>query len=111
MLKKSKRLRSAEVDEVMKPGSSAVRSIRSAHLQVKYVSTEAPLRSAAVVPKSLARKAVARNNLRRALYRALAGSNTQNLQGNAVFFVRVVPKNKSGATFGEELTQLLPKIY
>ena len=106
MLTKSKRLRAAEVEQVMKTGKSA----RSAHLQVKFVSSSASLRSAAVVPKSLARKATARNALRRALYRAIAGQKTTDIKGNAVFFVRVIPKDKSTATFTEELMQLLPKL-
>lgn len=107
MLTKSKRLRSIEVEQVMKTGRSA----RSAHLQVKFVSTSAPLRSAAVVPKSLARKATGRNSLRRALYRAIAASDTSLCRGNAVFFVRAIPKEKAAATFAEELIQLLPKLY
>src|SRR6185312_16627009 len=105
MLTKSKRLRSLEVEQVMKTG----KSVRSAHLQVKFVPTDVPLRSAAVVPKSLVRKASSRNVLRRALYRALAGQNMpQNkaIKGNAVFFVRLVPKEKPAATFAEEITLL-----
>jgi ribonuclease P protein component len=106
MLNKRKRLRSTEVEEVMKTGKSA----RSTHLQVKFVQNGSPLRSAAVAPKSVARKAVQRNNLRRTLYRALAASNMANCKGNAVFFVRLVPKTQAGATFSEELMQLLPKL-
>ena len=106
MLNKSKRLRAAEVEQVMKAGKSA----RSAHLQVKFASSGASLRSAAVVPKTLARKAVKRNTLRRALYRALAASNIRNCKGNAVFFVRVVPKEGPTAVFTEELMLLLPQV-
>jgi ribonuclease P protein component len=110
MLTKSKRLRSAEVEQVMKSG----RSLRSAHLQVKFVVTDGYLRSAAVVPKSLVRKASSRNLLRRALYRALAAqnmaNNKANIKGSAVFFVRVVPKERPTAVFAEELTQLLSKL-
>ena len=106
MLNKRKRLRSMEVEEVMKTGKSA----RSAHLQVKFVQTGAPLRCAAVAPKAVARKAVARNNLRRTLYRALAASNMANCKGDAVFFVRVIPKQYAGSIFSEELMQLLPKL-
>ena len=106
MLNKRKRLRSVEVEEVMKTGKSA----RSAHLQVKFVRTGAPLRSAAVVPKAVARKATARNTLRRTLYRALVASNMANYKGNAVFFVRLVPKSLAGPIFNEELMQLLPKL-
>lgn len=65
---------------------------------------------AVVVPKSLAKKAVMRNRLRRALYRALAASTMVGLKGKAVCFVRVVPKDSLTPTFSEELTQLLPKL-
>lgn len=96
-----------EVEQVMKTG----RSVRSAHLQVKFASSPTPLRSAAVVPKALARKATARNTLRRALYRAIAGADIKACKGNAVFFVRLVPKNNPTAVFREELTELLPKVH
>src|SRR5487761_2208151 len=99
MLNKSKRLRAAEVEQVMKAGRSA----RSAHLQVKFAPLATPLRSAAVVPKALARKATARNTLRRALYRALAAADTGLCKGNAVFFVRIIPKEKPTTVFAEEL--------
>jgi ribonuclease P protein component len=108
MLKKRKRLLSHEVNEVLKVG----RSNRSAHLQLKFVALPTPLRASAVVAKSVARKAVARNALRRALYRALAATDT-GLKGNAVFFVRVIPKTKPAAVFASELPALaapfLPK--
>ncbi len=107
MLNKRKRLRAAEVEQVMKAGKSA----RSPHLQVKFVSSALSLRSAAVVPKSLARKATARNTLRRALYRALEAVDTSSSKGNAVFFVRLVPKEKPAAVFSEELMQLLSKVH
>jgi ribonuclease P protein component len=104
MLKKSKRLRSSEVAAVLKAGRSA----RSTHLQVKLLVTSEPLRSAAVVAKSVARKATVRNNLRRALYRALAAINTSNVKGQAIFFVRAVPVHKKpAAIFAEELPALL----
>lgn len=106
MLKKRLRLRSLEVEEVVKLGRSA----RSTHLQVKFLAGRGTFRSAAVVPKSLARKATARNTLRRAMYRAIAISHTLGLKGNAVFFVRLIPKESPSATFFEEIPQLLSKL-
>ena len=106
MLKKSKRLRAEEVAQVMKTG----RSMRSAHLQVKFAPAGTMLRAAAVVPKSLARKATLRNALRRALYRVLAAANTAQISGHAVFFVRGLPKEKLAATFAQELASLLPSL-
>ncbi len=102
MLKKRKRLLSREVEIVLKSG----RSSRSAHLQLKFVALDHPLRASAVVAKSVARKAVTRNSLRRALYRALAVTPT-GLRGNAVFFVRLIPKEKPTAVFAAELPALL----
>src|SRR5450631_1876310 len=111
MLTKSKRLRTAEVEQVLKTGKSD----RSTHLQVKFLLSSTMsgkgLRSAAVVPKSLARKATARNTLRRALYRALAALKTTDSKAIAVFFVRVIPKERPTAVFAEELMQLLPKMH
>jgi len=63
MLKKRLRLRAAEVENILKKG----RSVRSAHMQAKALPGQEPLRSAAVVGKTLARKANVRNSLRRAV--------------------------------------------
>jgi ribonuclease P protein component len=106
MLKKRKRLLSKEVDDVLKDGQSA----RSTHMQLKFVALPHPLRSSAVVAKSVARKAVARNSLRRALYRAIALSDMSQLQGNAVFFVRLVPQEKPTAVFAKELPSLVASL-
>src|SRR5437868_7120258 len=109
MLTKSKRLRTQEVEQVMKTGKSA----RSSHLQVKFLLSggpPAPFRCAAVVPKSVVRKATQRNSLRRALYRALALQKTANIKGSSVVLVRAVPKDRPAAVFAEELTLLLPKL-
>ncbi len=86
------------------------RSSRSAHLQLKFVALPHPLRASAVVAKSVARKAVARNSLRRALYRALAAVDTSLLNGNAVFFVRLVPKEGPTAVFAAELPTLISSL-
>ncbi|HEY5383214.1 MAG TPA: ribonuclease P protein component [Candidatus Paceibacterota bacterium] len=116
MLKKRLRLRAAEVEEVLKKGHS----VRSTHLQLKLISGQEPLRSAAVVAKSVARKANVRNSLRRAIYRAI-GSVAQSdvsvplttpspLKGNAVFFLRVIPKEAPSVVIREEISFLLSKI-
>ena len=108
MLKKRLRLRAAEVEDVLKRG----RSVRSTHLQLKLLAGVEPLRSAAVVAKSVARKATARNSLRRAIYRAIAISVPlpSPLKGNAVFFLRVIPKETPSAVIKEEISFLLSKI-
>jgi len=108
MLKKRLRLRAKEVEEVLKSGRSA----RSAHMQAKWVVAPEPLRSAAVVAKSVARKANVRNALRRSIYRALAsvGTNSTLPHAKAVFFLRVIPKEKPSEVLKEEISFLLSKI-
>jgi ribonuclease P protein component len=110
MLNKRSRLRANEVAEVIKSGRSA----RTTHLQVKFVSRSGPFRSAAVAPKSIAKKATDRNRLRRALYRALLSHISANPQstpkGNAVFFVRLVPKEALSSAFLAELPSLFSKL-
>jgi len=102
MLSRSQRLRAHEVVEVLARG----RSVRLGGLQVKFLPAHEPLRSAAVVPKSVVRKATKRNSLRRALYRALAEVGAR--QGRAVFLLRALPPNTSALR--EDLMQLLPKL-
>jgi RNase P protein component len=108
MLKKRLRLRVFEVEEVLKSGRSA----RSPHMQAKWVVSEESLRSAAVVAKSVARKANVRNALRRSIYRALAsvGATATLPHARAVFFLRVIPNERPGAILKEEISFLLSKI-
>ena len=99
MLPRARRLRAAEVRVVMKEG----RARRTAHLSMKYLPTQEPLRAAAVVSKSLAKNAVARNRLRRALYRALA---TRKESGRAVIFVQKMPNGTLSKVFSNDLAIL-----
>ncbi len=103
MLKKRLRLRTSEVNEVLKGGRSA----RSPHMQVKWVGSQESLRSAAVVAKSVARKANVRNNLRRAIYRAIAVVPSPAPQARALFFLRLIPKEQPSAIIKEEVSFLL----
>lgn len=106
MLQKSKRLRSAEVKEVLAKG----RSIRAEHLQMRYIAATGPMRSAVIVPKALVRKATARNSVRRAAYRALASVPSPSRSAHAIFFVRSVPKTPLTPAFARELSVLFAKI-
>ncbi|MGC9602421.1 MAG: ribonuclease P protein component [Minisyncoccia bacterium] len=108
MLKKRLRLRAEEVKEVLKAGRSA----HSSHMQAKWIVAEEPLRSAAVVARSVARKANVRNALRRSIYRAIASvSTTAPLpRARAVFFLRVIPRERSGTILREEISFLLSQI-
>ena len=108
MLKKRLRLRGFEVEEVLKTGRSA----RSPHMQAKWIVAAEPLRSAAVVAKSTARKANVRNALRRSIYRALAslGTSASLPRARAVFFLRVIPNERPGAILQEEISFLLSQM-
>jgi ribonuclease P protein component len=83
MLKKSARLRAAEVAEVLARG----KSVRVGPYGGKLVASNEPLRVAIVVPKKSVRTAVARNRLRRAAYRALPSLSTPST-GRLALFVR-----------------------
>ena len=67
MLPKQARLSAAEVREVLKSG----RSLRAGALSIKYTKA-AKAKAAVVVSTKVAKRAVDRNRLRRAGYRALA---------------------------------------
>lgn len=91
MLRKTRRLRSAEVRAVIAHGKGA----RHGAISLKYLDNKGFFRAAAVVSKSTAKRAVDRNRLRRALYRALATLSTEetHILDNKmiVFFVRSSP--------------------
>ena len=101
MLPKARRLTSAEVREVLKSG----RSKRAEYLSMKYIAQPTALRASVVVSKAVAKGAVERNRLRRALYHALSpivGS------GTAVIFVQKKPKKPLQPAFAEDLQMLFP---
>jgi ribonuclease P protein component len=102
MLPKGRRLTADEVQVVLSQG----RSSRAGNLSMKRLLTKEPLRFAAVVSKSVAKKAVARNRIRRALYRALTPFSGE---GQAIIFVRTVPEPPLTPAFGRDLAQLLSK--
>ena len=106
MLPKSRRLTSSEVTEVLKRG----RSRRGDYLSVKHLALPSPLRTSAVVAKSVAKKAVERNRLRRGVYRALSSPSTLQIlllgKGNAVIFVQKVPKTDLSRSFSSDIQKL-----
>lgn len=80
------------------------RSRRASLLSAKYVSGSHTLRASAVVSKKVAKGAVERNRLRRALYRALVAYEGT---GTAVIFVQKVPANPLTPAFFHDLVVLL----
>lgn len=102
MLPKHKRLSAQGVRDVLKLGRSA----RGSVLSVKYISGGGPFCAAVVVSKSVAKRAVDRNKLRRAVYHALGLPPTPAL-GRAVFFVQ---KKADISTLTQETAQLCLKL-
>lgn len=110
MLSRSRRLRTAEVAEVMRRGKSS----RGRFMSAKAVSDAGgTIRAAAVVPKSLVKKAVLRNRIRRALYRAVASLPAEVTAGKSaqvVFFVRTVPPSPLTPALAADITDLLSAL-
>ena len=102
MLAKTRRLGTEEVREVLARG----RSQRGTTLSVKTLPTASPFRCAVVVSKKVAKTAVIRNKVRRAVYRALQGAFLPRT-GHAILFVQSVPKADLVPVFSSELKKLL----
>ncbi len=89
MLPKRRRLSAAEVREVIAQG----RGRRGEVLSSKNVAKQGPFACAVVVSKKVAKSAVRRNSLRRAVYRALQGA-TLPQSGHMVLFYTVHPPSE-----------------
>ncbi len=109
MLPKKRRLTAAQVKEVLSSG----KSVRGVAISLKYVVKPGFFGSAVVAPKAVARLAVDRNRVRRALYRALSSLSPQEahiLQNKmTVFFVRSIPSPLQ-PTLRAEVVGLLTKL-
>ncbi len=103
MLSKSRRLTSNDVTRVLKQG----RSKRALFLSMKFLELQTPLRTSAVVSKSVARRAVERNRLRRAVYQALTPLSGH---GYAVVFVQKIPPEGMSLAFKEDIAQLFKNM-
>lgn len=102
MLRKAARLRAQEVRNTISRGKTS----RGKVLSLKYLETFSPLRVAVVVSKKLARTAVARNRLRRAVYRALSEVSPMK-RGHAILFVQSIPKDDLTPAFAADIKTLL----
>jgi ribonuclease P protein component len=100
MLVKARRLSALEVKDVLKRG----RSRRATYLSVKLISSNIPLKTSVIVPKSVEKGAVGRNRLRRAVYHALTPFSGS---GQAIVFVQRKPVEKLQAAFTVDLKHLL----
>jgi RNase P protein component len=113
MLAKKARLTSREVEEVLTKGRSLAVSPKKGQktlISLKFLATPGRFQAAAIAPKSVAKSAVVRNSLRRAVYRAVASLPAPKISGKAVFFVRSIPKKPFTPAFAEEVEALLQKI-
>lgn len=102
MLHKRARLSATEVAEVLQKG----RGQRAQILSLKFQATSAPFKCAVVVSKKVARSAVTRNSLRRAVYRALRETSLP-ATGRAILFVQSVPPENRAAIFASDIKKLL----
>jgi ribonuclease P protein component len=91
MLPKKRRLTSAEVREVIARGVN----VRGSIVSLKYLVNKGVFKVSVVAPKSVAKRAVDRNRLRRVLYGVIRELSKENPnlfpQGLLVFFVRSTP--------------------
>jgi ribonuclease P protein component len=102
MLPKTKRLRAEEVQDILAHGTSR----RAGVLSLKKIENKGDFRCAVVVSKKLARTAVMRNRLRRAVYKALSETSLPRHM-HAILFVQSIPPRDLVATFSLELKKLL----
>lgn len=102
MLSKTRRLGVRGVQEVLLRG----RGSRGTVLSVKTLATTSPFRCAVVISKKVAKTAVVRNKVRRAVYRALARTSLPHT-GHAILFVQSVPADNLTDVFSSELKKLL----
>lgn len=79
---------------------------RGKALSLKFLDTTAPFRCAVVVSKKLARTAVMRNTLRRAVYRVLSRSSLPE-SGYAILFIQSIPTEKRAEVFAADVKKLL----
>lgn len=101
MLPKSRRLSASEVRTILKAG----RSESAGDLSMKFLRHEGPSKAAVVVSTKVAKTAVVRNTLRRAVYRALA-SHFPPAGVRVVFFVR-----KTSVDVDQEIKNLCFKHF
>ncbi len=110
MLPSRRRLRTAEVAEVLRVGKNFRGRFLSAKVSGGGGGT---IRAAAVVPKSLIKGAVSRNRVRRALYRAIASlpeEQEKNKAVRVVFFVRAVPPPPLAPAFADDVKKILSSL-
>jgi len=105
MLARKSRIGTKGLGEVFRLGVS----LRTPFLSLKYQYSPTPLLCAVVVSKKIAKKAVERNRIRRAVYRALTPLRLGK-SGTLVVFVQKVPSDPLTPAFTSELCAVWGKI-
>lgn len=113
MLPKGARLTSGEVQEVLSRGTSVyipAQKGQKSLISLKFLAKTGGFKSSAVAPKSVAKSAVERNRLRRAVYNAILSFPSPRASGYAVFFIRSIPEKPLSRALKPEIGALLEKI-
>ena len=105
MLPRTARIGTQGLKEVISTG----KSLRTIFLSIKYLSSGESLQCAVVVSKKVAKGAVERNCIRRAVYRALA-VHKSGKGGKMVVFVQKTPKGPLEPAFTEDLASVWGKV-
>lgn len=79
-------------------------------ISAKFIPIAGVFKVAVITPKSVARSAVERNRLRRAVYRAVMSLPVQKNQGIVVFFVRSIPEKPLTTAFVPWVRAVFDKI-
>jgi ribonuclease P protein component len=105
MLSKKSRIGRRGLEEVLRAG----KSFRTSYFSIKYLYSESALQCAVVLSKKIAKKAVERNRVRRAVYRALA-PHTSKRKGRMVVFVQNIPQGTLTPLFADDLVSVWAKL-
>ncbi|HUC88873.1 MAG TPA: ribonuclease P protein component [Candidatus Paceibacterota bacterium] len=103
MLPKNKRVTKELFQKIIKTGGS----LSGLFFIFRYINSNAP-RYAFVVPKSVAKKAVDRNKLRRIGYRAMFPYLSKNISG--IFFYKKSGKQASFQEIKSDIENLFKKL-
>jgi len=103
MLPKNKRVTKELFQRIMKTGGS----LASPFFSFRYINSDKP-QYAFVAPKSVAKRAVDRNKLRRIGYNNLNSFTLKNISG--IFFYKKQGKNVSSQEIKKDIENLLKRI-
>lgn len=103
MLPADKRLNRKEIEEVLKKG----KTLSSSFFRVKYLGEQETFKAGPVVSKKVAKTAVERNTLRRAIYETVGGFEPKLSNKHLAIFAQ---KGATKEICNTELPDLLEKV-